>query len=325
MGSASRDRAGKAVANVLPRTVEAHAKGDRFLVNGVPLRIQWAGEGWLGDVRPVLEGSDDRPDIVVVRRMSPGAREALAEAGLSWVDETGAAEISVDSIVVARPGRDPERTSEWTPSVVAVAEALLCDTRATVKATREVTGLSTGSCTNALRVLEDSGLLVSDAARGRNSARRVEDFGRLLDAYASEVAGRPPGPRLELGMTWRDPLARLAEMGDRWRAAGRSWACTGVIAAAVLAPHLTSGTTAEVYVDAETLSDLDAASRDVGLRPIDGGRLSIRPFPTPTTRRLAETTNGLRIAPWPRVYADLRTSGVRGEQAAEHLRETMRG
>jgi len=28
----------------------------------------------------------------------------------------------------------------------------------------------------------------------------------------------------------------------------------------------------------------------------------------------------MRTAPWPRVYADLRRAGVRGEDAAEHLR-----
>lgn len=33
---------------------------------------------------------------------------------------------------------------------------------------------------------------------------------------------------------------------------------------------------------------------------------------------------GLRVAPWPRVYADLRAVGVRGEEAVEHLREMVR-
>ena len=35
--------------------------------------------------------------------------------------------------------------------MIAVAEALLCGTKATVSATVDATGLSTGSCTNALR------------------------------------------------------------------------------------------------------------------------------------------------------------------------------
>jgi hypothetical protein len=57
--------------------------------------------------------------------------------------------------------------------------------------------------------------------------------------------------------------------------------------------------------------------------PIEGGRLTLRPFPTVAVRRLAETIDGLRVAPWPRVYVDLLSAGVRGEEAAEHLREVI--
>lgn len=39
------------------------------------------------------------------------------------------------------------------------------------------------------------------------------------------------------------------------------------------------------------------------------------------TQRLSTPVGDLRVAPWPRVYADLRVSGVRGEEAAEHLFE----
>ncbi len=321
----SSQRASTAVANVLPRSVEIHARGSRLIVNNIPVTVAWVGEGWLRDVRPVLDRHDDRPDILVARRMSPGAREAIVDAGLSWVDETGAAEIAVESIVVLRSGQPTEPSTEWSPSVLAVAEALLCGTRATIKATMEATGLSTGSCTNALRILKDLGLLVSDAARGRNSAREVGDSGRLLNTYSSEVARGSNSPRLQIGVTWRDPGARLAEIGAKWDTAGIAWACTGVVAASVIAPHLTSGGSADVYVDAATLADLDAVAADAGLRPIQGGRLTISPFPTVTTRRLTQPIGELRVAPWPRVYADLRTIGVRGEEAAEHLREVMHG
>jgi len=44
---------------------------------------------------------------------------------------------------------------------------------------------------------------------------------------------------------------------------------------------------------------------------------------TVTGRRLATRVDGLMVAPWPRVFADVRTVGVRGEEAAEHLREAM--
>jgi hypothetical protein len=61
-----------------------------------------------------------------------------------------------------------------------------------------------------------------------------------------------------------------------------------------------------------------------GLREIDGGRLALRPYPTPAGAALTELRpNGFRTMLWPRVYADLRTTGVRGEDAAEHLREEI--
>jgi len=321
--AATSERARRAVANVIPRSATIHGAGSELTVNGVSIDVAWVGEGWLRDVRSLLGRHEKGPDVLVARRMSPGAREAITKAGLSWVDETGAAEIVLDSIVVSRPGQPTEPSAEWTASVLAVAEALLCGGRGTVKAMKAVTDLSTGSCTNALRMLGNAGLLESAAARGRGSARQVIDLDNLLDAYAAEVARESSSPRLRLGVTWREPHDRLVEIGSKWDAAGIAWACTGVVAASVLAPHLTSGGSAEAYVDAGTVADLESVATDAGLAPIAGGRLTIRPFPTASTRRLATLVAELRVAPWPRVYADLRTIGVRGEEAAEHLRQVM--
>jgi hypothetical protein len=95
--------------------------------------------------------------------------------------------------------------------------------------------------------------------------------------------------------------------------------------AAVLAPYLTETTTGDVYVDAASLPELHNIARLVDIEPLDGGRLVLRPFPTATSKRLATETDGIRVAPWPRVFADVRQVGVRGEEAAEHLREVLRG
>ena len=77
-------------------------------------------------------------------------------------------------------------------------------------------------------------------------------------------------------------------------------------------------------MDTDTILGLEAAAGAVGLRPIEGGRLTIRPFPSVAAGRMATRVDGLMIAPWPRVFADVRSVGVRGEEAAEHLREAMR-
>ena len=175
---------------------------------------------------------------------------------------------------------------------------------------------------NALRTLTDLGPLNAAARRGRNAARRVHDPDRLLDEYAAATAAAMPAVTLAVGVTWRDFVAELREIGRRWDDGNVAWAATG---AAVLAPHLATVTTGEIYVDRATIAGIEAAAARADLHPIEGGRLTLRPFPTPTARRLAETRGDLRVAPWPRVYADLRTMGVRGEEAAEHLREVGDG
>ena len=325
-------RAEEAVRAVLPRAAKVRMGGidagvDMF-VNDHPFKIKWIGDGRLADAKRVLAARRGRPDVAVARHLSPGARETLAGAGIGWVDETGAAEIAAGTIVISRPGRPPKPggpPKRWTRSVIAVGEALLCGTKATVAATEAATGLSNGSCTTALRVLTDIGLLEADAGRGRDSARRVADRDRLLDAYASAVEAAPASISLQVGVTWRDTIDGVVLTGAKWDKAKVVWASTGAVAATVIAPHLTTVNAADVYVDAETILGLEAAAAAAGLRPIEGGRLTLRPFPSVTVRRLATRVDGLRVAPWPRVFADVRIVGVRGEDAAEHLRELMHG
>ena len=113
------------------------------------------------------------------------------------------------------------------------------------------------------------------------------------------------------------------QTGAKWDKAKIAWAASGAVAATAIAPLLTTVNAADVYVDTETILGLEAAAAAAGLRPIEGGRLTLRPFPSVTARRLATRVDGLMVAPWPRVFADVRTVGVRGEEAAEQLREVM--
>lgn len=322
-----------ALRSVLPPKVRleaarSHGPNIDLKIAGQRIGTQWVGSGSLGATRSALEASPRPPDVVVARQMSPGARELLSSRGIGWVDELGAAEIAIGTIVVSRTGRRPElakKPSGWTPAVLAVSEALLHGTRATVTAIRKATGLSSGSCANALRVLTELRLLEADAQRGRASARRVMSVDGLLEAYASAAVPLKPAISLTVGVTWRDHVAGLTELGPRWTQLGIDWAATGAVAAAVLAPLLTTVSSTTVYVDARTSAELEALAVRSELRPIAGGRLTLAPFPTVATQLLAETTAGIRIAPWPRVYVDLRATGVRGEEAAEHLLEVMRG
>lgn len=158
------DRAREALLNVLPSSVAVDVRTGSdeaadLVVAGQALDVKWAGEGNLGDLRRLAARRKSRPVIVVARRLSPASRQLLSEAGIGWVDETGAAEIAVGTLVVSRTGRPQpaDGLKGWTPAVLAVAEALLCGVRATVSATEVATGLSTGSCTAALRFLANEG------------------------------------------------------------------------------------------------------------------------------------------------------------------------
>jgi hypothetical protein len=320
-------RAERTLLAVLPRSVDVRTDsgGADLVVNGHALQVKWAGEGQLGDVRRLLARLARKPDVVVARVLSPGAREELARKGIGWADETGAAEIAFGSVIVARSEKPLRREApkQWTPSALAVAEAALCGVVPTTEGMREATGLSTGSCVNALRLLTDLGLLAAAADRGRGSARRVADRERLLSTYAAAAAALAPELRLECGVTWRDLADGLRKAGDRWQAEHVEFAVTGALASEQLAPYLTTVTTAEVYVSVDSIVGLEAAAAAAGLKPVEGGRLTLRPFPTASVSRLATKVDGLKVAPWPRVYVDLQHAGVRGEDAAEHLKEVV--
>lgn len=326
------ERIVKAFQAVLPATtavklLSADGPWAELKISKQRVRAQWLSTGIPSEVR-LLDAQTRRPDVVLSRQLSPGAKQALSELRIGWVDESGAAEVVLGSIIISRSGRPqprgPRRAERWSPAVLSVAEALLCGVQATVDATREATGFSGGACGNALRFLTDTELLTAEAARGPTSGRRIRDKNAFLSEYATHATVRADdAPRLVLGVTWRDPVRGLIELGRRWTAQEIPWVATGAVASVLMAPLLTTVGAATVYVDAKTIAGLESIAERSALRPIEGGRLTIMPFPTTTTHLLAQTIDDVRVAPWPRVYADLRVTGVRGEEAAEHVREVM--
>lgn len=338
MAAATSDlsrRVEAALQAVIPNSIEVElrtgpdprAHDFEATISGRLLRVEWLSHAWLSAVERILERPDP-PDIIIGQRVSPASREALAQAGIGWVETSGDAEIATDFFVVSRTGgRRParERSAGWTPAVLGVAEAILAGVKPTVSATHEATGLSVGACTKALRVLTDMHHLEAGASRGPQSGRVITDRDALLDAYVAAVHGTESPESLSVGVTWRDPVNGLVELGARWDEAGVPWVATGLVAAAVVAPLVTSVGTADVYVVGSSVAELEAAASALGLRPIEGGRLVLSPLPTQATLALSTVVDGFRVAPWPRLVADLRRSGVRGEEAAEHVLEVVGG
>ena len=299
----------------------------------VELLVRWLPVGWPKQVAEALH-DEPRPDILVASAMSPGARKAAHDAGVGWVDESGAAEIyyrqpsSGTVINIETKGNPPlplDTRLGWRPAVLAVCEALLAKVAApTVNSVVAATGISMGSAAEALKFLEKDRHLTSAAARGPGSARRVVDRDALLDAYAIAAERLRSPTSLRVGILWRHLVADAIDFGQIMARHNISWAATGALSASVLAPVQTEISPVEIYVPGRTPSDFGRVAHAAGLRAIDGGRLLLRPFPTPAGDKLTkEDVHGFRSMLWPRVYADLRTTGVRGEDAAQHLREEM--
>lgn len=325
----------EAVTAVLPRqaadaqVVGVAGSGPRLRIAGRSVRALWIDRGWPAEVREALTRKP-RPQLLVCPAMSPGGRAAADEAGVSWIDETGAAHVSIGTLVLMKEGTAPSprtaATSRWTPALFATCEAVLCGVSATGHALSGATGLSLATCLKALRFLTEQGFLVSAASRGRNSGRTLHDPYALLTSYATAVAESPPTPSVVVGVLWRDQVQGMLDVGREWARADVAWAATSALAAAAMAPFQTQVSPLEVFVDAKTISGLEHIAAVAGLRPIKGGRLRLLPFPGPGTARLrVHQRSGMVTVPWPRAYADLRLTGVRGEDAAEFLREEMMG
>lgn len=292
-------------------------------IAGQKVTVEWLTTGTLPAVRKVL-ARHPRPDVLVTPKMSEGAKAAASDAGIGWVEETGAAEIALPFLVVSRTAvaQPPTKPKRWRSSHLGVTEALLEGIRPTVSAVTEATGMPVSTVTEALAFLTSEGLLDADAARGRKSARQLNDPAALLDSYASAVETLPPTAEIQVGILPKDPIRDIARIGKVWSNHHVTWAATSAVAAATLAPFATQVAPLVVYVDADTSPQL-ASIADLGdLSPIRGGRLTLRPFPTKATAKLCRWHDGLSIVPWARCYADLVTTGVRGEEIATNLRET---
>jgi hypothetical protein len=292
------------------------------MVNGMVLQVKWLQRGWPADVRRWVQGLSRRPDVVIAPEISEGAKKLLGELGIGWLDETGAAEINLDRLVISRDGRrrvTPNKPQTWTATTLGVAEAILTGVRPTVQAISQDTGLSIGTTTKALSLLSREGFLRASDQRGPRSGRHLMSWDKLLDAYVAAINQLPSPHQLRLGVLARDPASEILRVARGWERSGRPWAATGALAASVMAPLFTQVSTLEVLVAGSTMADLDLAAEEADVEPMKGGRLVLRLMPSQATARLSRRWDQLRCAPWPRVFADLRRTGVRGEEAADHL------
>lgn len=322
----------KVGARGVPVTVAGEDKKER-------LTLLWAGEGWPADVDDLLAETPDpwpRELVIVARHFSPGALRSLRERDANWADETGDARIIGPSrLFVVRLQRRGEpatpsadRRFAWTPSAVAIAEAILARPNEPIlnSALSEITEFSAPQISRTLVQFDKRGWTrKSGSERGPGALRVLEDGDGLLRSWAAQVADKSSTIQAHAIINEpfkfvRQTLApTLKDLGD--------WALSGWAGLELEAPFATQVPVLHLYVPGGSFDDgrLDQVLSRSRLRRVEeGGRVILWPADA-TSLRLKKTSRRLQlpVVSAPRLYADLLGLGGRGVDAAEHVRETL--
>jgi len=320
------------------RTIHVgHGQGSSVLV---PV---WAGEGYPADVDAALTrvppGLDSRENLVLVaRHFSSGARAQLAGLGISWADASGNAEILTPQGLVVRaymPGARPAASPQlrWTTVSGAIAELLLSShvpetpLLAPLSQTARAIGVSTAIVSRHLKTFDAQGWTTKNgASRGPSSTRALANPQALLSAWAAWHVSRGQSFVSAHGPV-SDPeeiLERLlpTALTDVW------WAPTGLAVLEGRAPFSTNVGVTEVYLDADLIRRpvaLDAMLSSAGLRRVTSGPRIRLIEADPYLKHLSPRGPVHSEVTDIRLYGDLLGSGIRGEEAAEHLRRERIG
>jgi hypothetical protein len=293
----------------------------------------WSGRGWPADVAAFLNHRPaDLPTrfVLTAPSFSSGAIELLEEARLNWADELGNAHIRTPGLFVFRQGVEPVRERPaftWSPSAIAVAEALLTGGDEAGIRTGELANLvdwSPAQVSQVLQAFDANGWTTKyGPQRGPSARRELHDFDGLLDAWSEALRSTEQETRLA-HRTMREPLSLLTdELGPALDEKVR-WAVGGWAAAQELAPIVDIIPSLQIYVHEDDFDrPLTEAMRAVGVDDVsEGGRVSFHPA-SPGVLALSAPARFGRLVSAPRVYVDLLRIGGRGDDAARHLREEI--
>jgi hypothetical protein len=302
------------------------------------LELVWAGRGWPAEVKRALAEIPSpwpRQVVLVALRFSSGSLELLRQRSANWVDEAGRARIeSPDGLLVIRdvePELEEPRTPafRWARSSVDIAEFLLASPEEVFSAVDVAghSGWSHPQTTKVLRQFAGRGWAQKvGPARGRGSGWRLADPAALLDAWAAHVgsAGRE---RVLAHRVVRDPMAFLREQLAPALDSLMPWAASGWAGLEAAAPFVTAVPVLHIYIPAEAMAAgrLRDVMRATGLREVEEGARVEFWAASELALALATETAFVPVVAAPRLHADLRALGGRGEEAAEHVREELIG
>lgn len=316
----------------------------------VPL---WAGEGWPTDVERLrrsaawASASTVGLPVVVARRFSDKVRRSLNQDGVAWADETGHARLELPGLVVVLGDRAPidrdRRVTEvrWSPGSGLIGEAILEPLVGRQDGTTEpsgpyvmpkiagiadATGLSGPFISRTLQAFDSQGWTSkAGPERGRTTTRTLLDPSSMVSSWAGWYSRSRPEPIGAHGLI-RDAEDWLGIVAATWPL--HSWAATGAVVLERRAPFLTATPVVDLYLADDVCIDptqLTSYLTDVGLRRVDSGaRVRIAPASRAALRLFSRGPNWRPERPEVgniRLYGDLLASGgVRGDEAADHLR-----
>lgn len=302
----------------------------------VEIEVQWAGEGWPQDVRRVVASAGGRwPEnaVVLARSLSPGAIEWLRERGANWADEAGRARIVGPGglVVIREPAQPPDKQSaprsfSWSRSAIAIGEAILAreDRPLRVVELAEASDWSDAQAAKVLKAFDSQGWTAKQgASRGPGAHRRLVDADGLLAAWSSAVAGSPRATRIAHRAT-KDVMALLHDnlVPALERTVG--WAVSGWAGLELAVPFATTTPGLHIYIaDSDFAAPLSDAVEQAGLREVDeGGRVT---FWAADARIFAfsRRVEDVPVVSAPRLFADLSSLGVRGGDAADHVKAEL--
>jgi hypothetical protein len=272
--------------------------------------------------------------VLVGQRFSPGAVDQLSQRRANWLDESGAARIETDSGLLVV--REPDQTAaeggprgfRWAASSLELAEWLLTDSPHETFNAREFTdrsGWSYAQTTKVLRQFSAQGWVKkTGGSRGVGSGWQRGDAAGLLEAWTAYVAGHRP-ETVRAHRVLREPMQFARTELAQTLSSELQWAFSGWAGLELAAPFVTTVPAIQVAVDADALVDgrLRKAMRSLGLREVrEGARIEFLAL-SKFSLSLARDFHGLPVVSPPRLYADLRALGGRGEEAADHVRREL--
>lgn len=315
-----------------------HAQGDIVVLAGAGdagwLKVIDAGSGRTEQVVQALRRAHASAfvPVVVGRRFSAPALAELTSVDANYMDDRHlmvrlhAPALLVRLQVESQPRVAPPKSAlRLGGAAGGIALALLSDVGRDWKVS-DLAAEGSASLATAQKTvvaLESEGLL-ERSGRGPATRRRVTDAGALLDRYAQDAAADRKvfarGFVLNDGVlqTMRAASQRLsgAEQG------AQAW-FTGIAAAQLVAPHVTTVRTFEAWVI--TFGRQDIVLDALGAMPVEEGANLVLMRGHPSVCVGSERRDGVPVVSVFRMYADALADPARGEEQADYLRETVIG